>query len=107
MSTKYPIDLYKRETPRWILQDEDTLIWAGVGGSVELSIKELKLVLRRVDKIINSQKKNKDGYSFPFKDKSIGLHDGVHRPRYEKEGNRCKLIYLIMFRKQYLYLRHC
>jgi hypothetical protein len=27
------------------------------------------------------------GEKFPFKDKSVGLHDGIHRPRYEKEFN--------------------
>lgn len=36
------------------------------------------------------------GYSYPFKDKSIGLHDGVHRPRRRgkeimiNKGNRKK-----------------
>jgi len=48
---KFPIDLYKKDTPRWIWEDEDTLIWAGVGGEVILSIKELKNVLNIIKRL--------------------------------------------------------
>lgn len=53
---KYPIDLYKRETPRWILESEDDLTWAGIGGEVGLSVKELRNVIKRIDRLIKLEK---------------------------------------------------
>lgn len=38
---------------------------------------------RKLTKILKKEKSN--GISYPFKDKSIGLHDGVHRPNYEED----------------------
>jgi hypothetical protein len=47
------IDLYKKETPRWILEKPDTLIWVGKGGgSVILSISELKKVIKRAERFL-------------------------------------------------------
>jgi len=34
------VDLYSKNTPRWILKENDTLIWSGIGGEVELGLKE-------------------------------------------------------------------
>lgn len=44
------IDLYKKDTPRWILEKPDTLVWAGIGGSVTFSISELKRVIKRAER---------------------------------------------------------
>lgn len=46
---------------------------------------KLKMDAQTIEEVIWYLMKGtkKNGESFPFKDKSIGLHDGVHRPRYK------------------------
>lgn len=51
---KYPLYLYKtrsNQDPDIYLEDEDTLIWAGIGGVITLSVRDMKRWIKRIDKL--------------------------------------------------------
>jgi hypothetical protein len=50
----YPVYLYKTTSnnqPDIYLEDEDTLIWAGIGGEVTLSVKDIRRWIKRIDSL--------------------------------------------------------
>lgn len=55
---KYPILLYRPRTssdPEIYLEDEDTLIWSGIGGAVTFSVKDMRRWLKRIDMIMGKK----------------------------------------------------
>ena len=71
---------HRKECPKW---GKDFCLECFGGG--------LTKFLNSVRKeLILKEKSNHNGFSYPFKDKSIGLHDGVHRPNYKKENKNDK-----------------
>ena len=50
---KFPIILYKtrsEQEPEIYLEDEDTLIWSGIGGIVTLSLQDMKKWIKQADR---------------------------------------------------------
>jgi len=50
---KFPIYLYKTRSdkePEIYLEDEDTLIWSGIGGAVTLSLQDMKRWIKQADR---------------------------------------------------------